>query len=54
MGRTSTYRLLVILVGVRGDRTRNLWVGSRVFFVLPLSQIPSLSPVSPTPLSLTL
>ena len=32
LGRTSTYLLLVILVGVRGDRTRNPWVGSRVFY----------------------
>jgi len=31
LGRTSTY-LLVILVGARGDRTRNPWVSSRVFY----------------------
>ena len=29
LGRTSTELVLVILVGVRGDRTRNPWVGSR-------------------------
>jgi len=32
LGRTSTYLHLVILVGVRGDWTRNPWVGSRVFY----------------------
>jgi len=32
LGRTSTYLLKVILVGVRGDRTRNPWIGSRVFY----------------------
>jgi len=31
-GRTSTYLLLVILVGVREYRTRNPWVSSRVFY----------------------
>jgi len=35
---------LVILVGVRKDRTRNPWVGTaRQSSVLPLSQIPSLT-----------
>jgi len=32
LGRTCTYLLLVILVGGRGDRTRNPWAGSQVFY----------------------
>ena len=30
--RTSTYLHLVILVGVRGERTRNPWIDSQVFY----------------------